>query len=416
MRTFGSLVRARRGEKGLSVCELAAASHVSRQYLYRIESGAALPRPDTIWILQRNLELQTGEWVEAYLASSPQCPAILRLAEDLMNQGDFGDSNTLLDAARRLSCRRTNGRFLGQIARLRGIWAYRRGRFWSACRAFEQMERAFSHSPASLLHARATYNYALALAKTGRVGAALLQYDSAIRAFSSLHKMQRSHGVVYLAKGNLLLDIRSYAEALECYEKAAFLLRGDPLGIEALLGQAICSVAVGRDLTQAVLSLKRLLKRSLEPITGVRIAHNTAVILRQEGRIHEASHFAEMAHTRSLSGEIPVAIRASVLCELALCRLECGDAESAREALVDFHNISGQVDAQDSASAALLSLVLGDRSGDRIPATLDDDYEHRALRALQLLLESRRGLPEIVTFEASAGRVSSGAQAYDGLS
>lgn len=401
LRTFGPLVRARRCERGLSVRGLADLSHISRQYLYRIESGAALPRPETLLMLLRNLDLDSADWLDGYLASEPQRPALLRLAEDLMNQGDLATADAILSAARRLSRCRANGRFLGQIARLRGIWAYRRGRFWSACRAFKQMERAFSHSPESLMHARATYNYALALAKTGRSGTAIVQFDSALRGFSNHHTMQRSHGVVHLAKGNLLLEIGACSEALECYEKAVFLLRGDSLGIEAELGRAICSVVTGRDPNHAILRLKELLKENLAPLAEIKIAHNTAVFLRQRGSTQEAVRFAEVAHSRSQSGDTPTAIMASVLCELALCRLECGDAEGTREALARFQTIPEPVDAQDSLATVLLSLALGDCHGGRIPDTLADDYQHRALRALQLLLECRPVSSEIVAFQTS---------------
>lgn len=227
---------------------------MARSTISRLERGSLTAKP-ALWMnLTDALAVSRLDAVNGWMDGEPRGASLLGFCDYLVTQGD-GDAATLvLTRAEHVNRLVYNGRYDGDLYRLRGRLAYLVGDFDGACRQFEAMERhARAHANTSA-RARAAYDYGVALARCGRLEAALAALQTATEAATEAGETLML-GYVHWAAGNLLLDRESYAEARTHYESAIGNLQGDERVGYPRWGVLVCRWELGEPhLLEAVTS------------------------------------------------------------------------------------------------------------------------------------------------------------------
>ena len=195
----------------------------------RLTDALAVSRPEAV-----------GGWMDG----EPRGASLLGMRDHLMSQGDGDAARLVLARAEQVNRSVYRGRYDGDLYRLRGRLAYLLGDFGGACRHFEAMERHARGHGGAVVRARAEYDYGLALARCGRLEAALTVLQTAMAAAAEAGDA-RLQGYIHWAAGNLLLDREAYAEAQTHYERAIGNLQGDERVAYPRWGVLVCRWELG---------------------------------------------------------------------------------------------------------------------------------------------------------------------------
>lgn len=381
---LGSLLRSYRLRTGLTISQLARTAGISRQYLSDIEAGKRLIGVETFLGLTDLLTVPRSEWLGPLLALETRLRPLLRVADRLIDRGDFEGGLLALKRVQALS--RVSRRYQGHVYHLLGLYTYASGKHGRALHWFRLSEVAATRSPDLPRLAEAYYNSAMAHSKANLVIGSVTKFRAATLSFLRLHN-RRMAGYALLSRANVLLEIGSYHEAQSDYHLAAAYLREDAWSFDCKLGEAICLWQT-RSPKVALHTLLGL--HPNDPSRQTKLHHNLAVLYRQLGATDIALSHLESALL--IAGEGSASISA-VLTELCLCQVQTGSLSEARSTLDRFDAMEGPKDTADRWAAALLSSLLGRAAASQpLPKHLKDNYERRVQAAICLLLARGEGM------------------------
>lgn len=379
------LIRQQRITRGWSRAEMARRLMVTRAHISAIEQGKRNPSAELLVKLTNVLTWPASEWLDSYLKSGPGPSEMCRLAGQLLDDGQTAPAEKIVQAALRVSRSQYEGRYNSQVYHVLGKIYVQKQDFESAHVWFTQMLAALNRTPASLRKATALYNCGLTAALAGAGHVASLTYIREAREIFALLNREEEVQLSWYTEGKILLELRSYHEALAAYNAVRTLRDHPVLGYEVRLGELICRWAT--DGPETILRpMKQLLRASTTPDVQGRILHNLGVVHRQTGNL--ATALATIREALDRHPDAATRQYAASLAEKCLIEGLSDDWSEAARTHEEFRSETRQHDRLDLAAMSALGWARHWPSLAAPPIlqhSIRDNYERRFTTAWQLV-------------------------------
>ena len=377
--SLGLCIRRWREAKPYTRAALANVCDITQASLSRIEHDRQVPNPQLWDQLCDKLAIPPNESVSVYVHADCRCGRLIAVADYYLHNAKPKIARHFVVEARRMNAQQYEGRYNGELYRVRGRLALATHRYDSACHYFWRWMDAVKPKGSRQNIARSYFDYGLALSRVGKPLNAIRYLLRAGEVFRDL-QLAGLEAKCLWALGDLLLVMGSFQEAQEQFVQSRALI-SDPGSQQVVrLGEIMAYIGMQRDWSWVKSELNNM--QPVTPTAAPLWFYIHGVLCRLQSQWDEALYLQQ----ESLRLKPGPALKAAALLELGVVYWHVGHVEEAKHVtIMALKVVSGNYTMTYSDSLVLR--VLARRLDVPIPVVSmpnSPDWEQR-LSMLQLV-------------------------------
>lgn len=378
--SLGLCIRRWRTDKGYTRAALAAVCGTTQASISRIERDQQVPNPQLWDQLCDKLGIPLSESIPVYVQADRRCGRLITVADRYLNIAKPNIAQQFVTAAQCINDQQYNGRYNGELYRVRGRVAFATLQYDSACHYFWCWKEAVKPKGSRKNIARSYFDYGLALS---RVGKPLESSQYLLRASEIFRELQLAglEAKCLWALGDLLLGMGSFEEAQEQFAQSRALISDVGSQQVLRLGEIMAYIGMQRDWSWVNSELTSM--QPVAPTAAPLWFYIRGVLCRLQSQWNEVL----VLQQESLGLKPAPALRTAALLELGVAYWHVGRVQEAKHVtIMALKGVSGKYTM--TYSDVLMLRVLARQLNLDVPISIDSmpsspDWEQR-LSMIQL--------------------------------